>query len=78
MVRTDGFEGDWGDLHIKALVPIGIQSLPDDAGRVGLLCIHRDDCEGVRETKDLALGQAIRGNDYGGRCKEHSLEGESG
>ena len=56
MMRTNQFEGAREVLHIKALIPVGIQGLPDDAGRVGLLCIHGDDCKRVRETKDLALG----------------------
>lgn len=56
MMRMNAFEGSWKGLHIEALVPIGIQGLPDDAGRVGLLCIHRDDSEWVGETKDFALG----------------------
>ena len=56
MMRMNEFEESWKGLHIKALIPIGIQGLPDDAGRVGLLCIHRDDSEWVGETKDFALG----------------------
>ena len=77
-MRMNEFEGGWRGSHIEALVPIGIQSLPDDAGRMGLLCIHRDHREWIREAKDLALGQAICGNDCKVRCEEHSLEGESG
>ena len=55
-MRMDGFEERWKGIHIKALIPIRIQGLPDDAGRVGLLCIHRNDCKWVREAKDFALG----------------------
>ena len=56
VMKMDVFEGGRRGLHIEALVPIGIQSLPNDASRVGLLRIDRNDCEWVRETKDLALG----------------------
>lgn len=73
-----GLKTGWRDLHIKTLVPIGIQGLPDDAACVGLLCIHRNNCERVWKTKDFALGQAICSDDYGGGCEEHSLEDESG
>ncbi len=31
---------------------------------MGLLCVDSDDCEGVWETKDLALGKTIRSNDW--------------
>jgi len=55
-MKMNKFEGSWKGLHIKALIPIRIQGLLDDAGRVGLLCIHRNDRKWVRETKDLALG----------------------
>ena len=77
MMSTDGFGGSRKGLHIKALIPIGIQGLPDDTGRVGLFRIHRDDSEWVRKTKYFALGQAICGDDYEGRCEKHSLEDES-
>jgi len=55
VMRMGEFEGSWEGLHIKALIPIGIQGLPDDARRVSLLCIHRDNSEWVGETKDFAL-----------------------
>lgn len=65
-MRTNEFEGSgWCGLHIKTLVPVGIQSLPDDTARVGLLCVHRDDCERVWETEDLPFRQTVCGNDYG-------------
>ena len=51
-----GLKGGWRGLHIKTLVPIWIQCLLDDAGCVGLVRIHRDDCKRIRETKDFALG----------------------
>jgi hypothetical protein len=43
-------------LHIKTLIPIWIQGFPDDAARVRLFRIHRDDCKRIWETKDFALG----------------------
>lgn len=62
-MRASGFEGGRRGSHIKALIPIGIQGLLDDARRVGLFSIYGDDRKWVRETKDLALGEAIRGDD---------------
>lgn len=52
------------DLHIKILIPVGVQSLLDDTGSMRLLCIDSDDCKRVRESKHIALGQAIGSNDY--------------
>jgi hypothetical protein len=44
------------DLHVKALVPVWIQSLLDDTGGVSLLCVNSNDGKGVWKTKDVALG----------------------
>jgi len=65
--------------HIKAFIPVGIQRLLDDAGRLGLLAIEGSDSEGVgkafvwsaciarmnriRHTKDISFVEAISGND---------------
>lgn len=50
--------------HVEALVPVRVKRLLHDARGVGLLCIDGDNSEWVRETEDLALGQAIGGNDW--------------
>ena len=42
---------------------------------MGLLCIHSNDSERVWKTEDLAFGEAVCGDDYGGGCEEHSLVG---
>lgn len=72
------FERSRKGVHIKTLIPIWIQGLPDDAAGVGLLRIHRDNSKWVRETEDFALGQTICGDDCKERCEEHSLGNESG
>jgi hypothetical protein len=38
------------DVHVEALVPVGVQRLLDDAGRARLLAIDRGHGEGVRES----------------------------
>lgn len=49
--------------HVKALVPVRVEGLLHDAGGVGLLGIDGNHGEGVGKTEDLALGQAIGGDD---------------
>lgn len=39
----------WGDVHIEALVPVGVQRLLDDARGARLLAIDRGHSEGIRE-----------------------------
>ena len=56
MIRVNGFEGSWKDLHIKGLIPVGIQGLPDDPSRMGFFCIHHNDGEWIREIGGLAVG----------------------
>ena len=53
------------DAHVEALVPVRVQRLLNHTGRVGLLRIYRDDREGVWQSKDLTLGQAIGSNNCG-------------
>lgn len=48
--------------HVEALVPVRVQRLLHDAGSVSLLRIDGDDGEGIGETEDFALGQAIGGD----------------
>jgi len=43
-------------LHIKALIPIRIQSLLHYTGGVGLFRVDGNDSEGVREPEDITLG----------------------
>ena len=43
-------------LHIKTFIPVWVQGLPDDATRVCLLRIHRDNRKRIWETEDFALG----------------------
>ena len=50
-------------VHVEGLVPVGIEGLLHDTGRVCLLCIDCDDGEGIREAEDLALGEAIGSDD---------------
>ena len=59
---TEREEGERG-IHVEGLVPVGIESLLHDTGRVCLLCINCDDGEGIREAEDLALGEAIGSDD---------------
>ena len=65
VMGMDGPEWGWKCLHIEALIPIWVQSLLDDAGGVGLVCIHRNDSEWVWETGGFTLGQSICGNNSG-------------
>lgn len=81
----DGDDGRIGDVDVEAVVPVGVQGLFDDRGGVGLLSVDGDDGERIRETKDIALGQAVGGDDsdadfsgktagtsrvdHGGRCR---------
>ena len=51
------------DIHIEILVPVGVERLLHDAGRVGLLCIDGDHSERVGEAEDLALRESICGDD---------------
>lgn len=44
-----------GYRDVKAVVPVRVESLFDDAGRVRLLAIYGDDGEGVGETEDVPL-----------------------
>lgn len=45
-------------VHVEAFVPVGIQRLLDDSGRLGLLSVDGGDGEGVRESCILsALGR---------------------
>lgn len=50
--------------HVEVLVPVRVESLLDDTRRMGLLGIDCDDCEGVRETEDISLGEPVCSNDY--------------
>ena len=56
MIRVNGFEGSWKDLHIKGLILVGIQGLPNDPSRVGFSCIYRNDSEWIGEVGGLAVG----------------------
>lgn len=49
--------------HIEALIPVGVEGLPDDTGGMCLLCIYGNDCKGVWETEDLSFGQTISSDD---------------
>ena len=40
-------------IHVKALIPVGIQSLLDDSGRARLLTTNGRDGEGVRESCNM-------------------------
>jgi hypothetical protein len=51
------------DVHIKALIPIGIEGLLYYARCVCLFCINGDNGEWVGKTEDIALGQAISSDD---------------
>lgn len=53
------------DGHVEGLVPVRVEGLLHDARGVGLFCVDGDDCEGVRQAEDLALGQAIGCDDLG-------------
>lgn len=59
----DSNNGRIGDIDIKAVVPVRVQGLLDDRGGVRLLSVHSDNCERVREAKNIALCQAISSND---------------
>ena len=48
--------------QVEALIPIRIQSLLDDTGRVGLFRVNGDNCKGIRKSEDIALGQPIGRN----------------
>ena len=51
--------------QIKALIPIGIQTVLDGPSPSGLPRIHCNVSEWVRRVKDPSFEQAIRGNNYG-------------
>jgi hypothetical protein len=67
------------DVHVEALVPVGVERLLDHARRARLLAIDRGHGEGIRETwkrmsgyslvqhrgrtEHIALVQAVGGND---------------
>lgn len=51
------------DPHVKAFIPVGIQSFLYDAGRMCLLCIDGDDCERIWEAKDISLRESICSDD---------------
>lgn len=52
-----------GSLHVKALIPVRIQSLLDHACSMCLLSIHSDDRKRVRQAENFTLRQAIGSND---------------
>jgi len=53
-----------GNVHVKALVPVRVQSLFHDAGGVCLLGVNCDDGERIRQTEDVPFGEAICGYDW--------------
>jgi hypothetical protein len=50
------------DGHIKALIPMGIESLLDYARYVCLFRVDGDECEWVGKSEDIEFGQAIGRN----------------
>jgi hypothetical protein len=55
---------DKDNVHIERLIPVRVQSLLDHRGRMSLFSIDGDNGEGIRQAKDITLGQAVRGNDW--------------
>ena len=56
--------GEALSLHVKTLIPVGIQSLLDDTGRVRLFRIDGDYSEWVRKSEYITLGKTIRSDDW--------------
>jgi hypothetical protein len=54
---------DVGSVHIERLIPVRIQRLLDNARRMGLLSIDRDDRKWIRQSEHVSLGEAICGYD---------------
>lgn len=46
-------------IHVEILIPVGVESLFNDASRVRLLCIDSDHRERIRQSKDITLGEAV-------------------
>ena len=59
-LRTLQIDGDrkskTRNSHIKTFVPVGVEGLLHDAGRMSLLGIDSNDSERIGKTEDLALG----------------------
>ena len=55
MMGMDGFEWSWKSLQVEALIPMRVQGLPDDAGDVGFVYIHRNGSEWIGEAKGFAV-----------------------
>lgn len=69
--------GDKGTVnyeHVKVLIPVRIEGTLDNTSRMSLFCVDSDDREGIWQAEDVALAEAVRGNNYMGSKIERASE----